>query len=78
MRIGDELIPDPKGEELRDPDHAWQVARATIREILKAGGDQRLVLRAIVEVTDDGGEIVLEFPFSEAIIDPSEEIPRRH
>ena len=78
MRIGDELIRDPEGQELRDPDHAWQVARATIREILKTGGDQHLVLTALVEVTDEEGEIVLEFPFAEAIIDPSEEIARRH
>jgi hypothetical protein len=78
MRIGDELIRDPEGEELPDPDHAWQVARTTIREILKAGGDQRRILTATVEVTDDEGEIVLEFPFAEAIIDPSEETPTRH
>jgi hypothetical protein len=78
MRIGNEPIRDPEGQELRDPDHAWHVARATIREILKTGGDQGLVLTAIVEVTDDQGEIVLEFPFAEAIIDPLEEIPQRH
>src|SRR5882672_4064016 len=78
MLLGDELIRDPEGEELRDPDHAWHVARTTIREILKTGGDQRLILTAIVVVTDDEGEIVLEFPFAEAIIDPSEEIPTRH
>jgi hypothetical protein len=70
-RIGNELILDPEGEELRDPDHAWNVARTTIREILKTGGDQTLTLAAIVEVTDDQGEIVLEFPFAEAIVDPS-------
>jgi hypothetical protein len=78
VRIGNELIRDPSGEELRDPDHAWHVARATIREILKTGGDQRLVLAAIVEVTDDQGEIVLEFPFAEAIVDSSGEIPTEH
>jgi hypothetical protein len=78
MLLGDELIRDPEGEELRDPDHAWHVARTTIREILKAGGDQRLILTAIVVVTDEEGEIVLEFPFAEAIIDPSEESGTRH
>jgi hypothetical protein len=78
MRIGDELIRDPEGEELRDPDHAWHVARTTIREILKTAGDQRLILTAIVEVTDQEGEIVLEFPFAEVIIDPSEESSTKH
>ena len=78
MRIGDELIRDPEGEELRDPDHAWHVARTTIREILKTGGNQRLILTAIVEVTDEEGEIVMEFPFAEALIDPSQESRTKH
>ena len=65
-RIGRELILDPEGEELRDPDHAWNVARTTIREILKTEGEEAGLLNAILEVTDDDGEIVLEFPFAEA------------
>ena len=77
-RIGNELIPDPEGEELRDPDHAWRVARTTIREILKTEGEQAGLLRAILEVTDDEGETVLEFSFAEAIIDCSEEAETRH
>jgi hypothetical protein len=67
-RIGDELIDDPEGEELRDPDRAWEVARAMIRELLKTEGVDGL-LRAVIEVTDDEGEIVLEFPFTEALLD---------
>jgi hypothetical protein len=77
-RIGKELILDPEGEELRDPDHAWEVARTTIRQLLKTEGDQASVLSAILEVTDDDGEIVLEFPFAEAIEGPSEESATRH
>lgn len=68
-RIGDELVADPEGEELRNPDRAWEVARAMIREILKTEGGQNGLLRATLEVTDDDGEIVLEFPFAEAILD---------
>jgi len=30
------------------------------------------LLKAVLEVSDDGGEIVLELPFSEAVIDPSD------
>jgi len=67
-RIGDELIADPEGEELRDPDRAWEVARAMIRELLKTEAADGLV-RAVLEVTDDEGEIVLEFPFTEALLD---------
>jgi hypothetical protein len=71
-RIGNELISDPEGEELRDPDRAWQVARAMIRALLKTEGAQDSLLSATLEVTDDEGEIVLEFPFSEALLDLSD------
>ena len=67
-RIGEELIADPEGEELRDPDRAWEVARAMIRELLKTDGAEGL-LTAVLEVTDDEGDIVLEFPFAEALLD---------
>ena len=68
-RIGDELISDPDGEVLRDPDRAWEMARAMIRELLKTEGADGALLSATIEVTDDEGEIVLEFPFAEAILD---------
>jgi hypothetical protein len=68
-RIGDELISDPDGEVLRDPDRAWEMARAMIRELIKTEGADGALLNAIIEVTDDEGEIVLEFPFAEAILD---------
>ena len=70
-RIGDELVVDPDGEVLRDPDRAWEVARAMIFEILKAEGLHSGLVAAVVEVTDEEGEIVLEFPFAEAILDTS-------
>jgi hypothetical protein len=65
-RIGEALIVDPDGAVLRDPDHAWEVARATIRDLL-AKSNQTGLLNARLEVTDESGEIVLEFPFTEAI-----------
>ena len=37
-RIGDELISEPDGEVLRDPDRAWEMARAMIQELLKTEG----------------------------------------
>jgi hypothetical protein len=77
-RIGDELVADPEGEELRNPDGAWEVARAMIRELLKSEGTSSVLLNAVVEVTDDAGEIVLEFPFAEAILDPPDEPMTRH
>jgi hypothetical protein len=77
-RIGDELISDPEGEVLRNPDRAWEVARAMIRELLKSEGAQSGLLNAILEVTDDEGEIVLEFPFAEAILDISSYSATKH
>jgi hypothetical protein len=67
-RIGDELISDPDGEVLRDPDRAWEMARAMIQELLKTEGTNGALLKATIEVTDDEGEIVLEFPFTEAVL----------
>jgi hypothetical protein len=77
-RIGDELIADPEGEVLRDPDSAWEIARAMIQELLRTEGADGSLLKAILEVTDDEGEIVLEFPFTEAILDISSESATRH
>jgi hypothetical protein len=68
-RIGDELIDDPEGEELRNPDRAWEVARAMVIELIRSEGADGALLGAVIEVTDDDGEIVLEFPFSEALLD---------
>ena len=77
-RIGDELISDPEGEQLRNPDRAWEVARAMIRELLKTEGAQPSLLNAVIEVTDDDGEIVLEFPFAEALIDIPDKRVTKH
>jgi hypothetical protein len=77
-RIGDDLIDDPEGEELRNPDRAWEVARAMILELIKSEGAEGVLLNAVIEVTDDDGEIVLEFPFSEALIDLPDVSQTRH
>jgi hypothetical protein len=77
-RIGDELIDDPEGEELRNPDRAWEVARAMILELIKSEGADGALLNAVIEVTDDDGEIVLEFPFSEALIDTPDASVTKH
>ena len=77
-RIGDELIDDPEGEELRDADRAWEIARAMVRELLKIEDAEGGLFHAVLEVTDDEGEIVLEFPFTEAILDMSDQSATRH
>ena len=77
-RIGDELIVDPEGEELRSADRAWEVARKMILELMRTEGATVLLLNAVIEVTDDDGEIVLDFPFSEAVLDLPDEPLTRH
>jgi len=77
-RIGNELVADPEGEELRNPDRAWEVARAMILELLKSEGTSAALLNAVVEVTDTAGDVVLEFPFAEAILDLPDEPMTRH
>jgi hypothetical protein len=77
-RIGNELILDPDGEDLRNPDHAWEVARQMILEVLKSEGTQPTLLEAIIEVTDVEGEIVLEFPFTEALLDMPAQSATKH
>ena len=77
-RIGDETIPDEEGEELRDPDHAWEAAKAMIVELLQDEGEHPSLLAASIIVTDESGEVVLEFPFSEALPGEPEASPTRH
>jgi len=77
-RIGDELIVDPDGEELRDPDRAFEIARAMILELLRSEGASQTLLSAVIEVMDDDGETVLEFPFTEAIVELPDKRATRH
>ena len=66
-RIAADTLTDEDGVELRDPDQAWRVARATIRASLEDEGSDPRLVTAILVVTDEAGEVVLEFPFAEAI-----------
>ena len=43
-RIGDEIIPDEDGEELRDPDQAWEAAKVMhISEALTTEGESPVI-----------------------------------
>jgi hypothetical protein len=77
-RIGDELVSDTDGEVLRNPDRAWEVARDMIRELLRTEGTHTALLSAVIEVTDETGDVVLEFPFSEALFDVPDQSATRH
>ena len=77
-RIDDDTIPDVEGEELRDADHAWEVAKAMIVDLLEEQAEYPNILTASLVVTDQKGEVVLEFPFSEAVIAQDETPSTRH
>lgn len=71
-QIGEDVITDLNGEELRDPDHAWEASRAIIHAMVQdpkmaQSGNQDRLIAAILVVTDEAGEVVLEFPFAEAL-----------
>ena len=72
------MIADPDGEELRNPDRAWEVARAMILELLRTEGGNAALLSTVIEVTDADGEIVLLFPFLEAIVAARDQTVTRH
>ena len=77
-RIGEELVSDTDGEVLRNPDRAWEVARDMIKELLRTEGGNAALMTAVIEVTDEDGEIVLEFSFSEAIFNMTAQSMTRH
>jgi hypothetical protein len=76
-RIGGDLVQDTEGEDLRNPDEAWETARALIQRLLRQEGGHPALVAATLEVTDENGDVVLEFPFSEAMV-PPEESQTRH
>ncbi|GJE16835.1 DUF6894 family protein [Methylobacterium marchantiae] len=76
--IGEEVITDPTGTELRDADHAWEVARDTIQATMREAEAQARLMGAILVVTDESGETVLEFPFSEIVAVAPEPAPTIH
>ena len=63
-----DALVDPEGQDLRDADQAWEVAQAMARNLMNSEFEQPINWAAShIEVKDDLDEIVLEFPFLEAI-----------
>jgi hypothetical protein len=68
VHIGKDILSDPEGQELRDPDQAWDVAMAMAENLMSTKFEQPVNWASShIEVKDDVDEIVLEFPFLEAI-----------
>lgn len=61
-------VPDTVGEELADPDAAFNAATRIARGLMAVKLDLGLNwLAARLEVRDEGGEVVFELPFAEAV-----------
>jgi hypothetical protein len=72
VHFGQDVLPDPGGQDLRDPDQAWEVTNLMARSLMTMDFPQPINWAAChIEVKDEAGEIVLEFPFLEAV-----EVPR--
>lgn len=71
--IGRDIIKDQDGTTLRDADQVWEVARDTAQEMMRDPANQARLLPAILVVTDEKGDVVLEFPFAEAVALPSQD-----
>lgn len=67
LRCEDATVPDATGADLRDPDHAFEAARNMARNLMTEGDAGVNWLACVFEVRDEADEIVLEFPFSEAV-----------
>ena len=61
-------LPDAEGQDLQDPDEAWETARAAARDLMATDFRQPINWFAChFEVRDEGDDVVMEFPFSEAV-----------
>lgn len=68
VHIGSDVLGDPDGQDLRDPDQAWEVAKAMAQNLMQTKFEQPINWASShIEVKDQAEEIVLEFPFLEAI-----------
>jgi len=68
VHIEDDIVSDPDGQNLRDADQAWEVARAMAENLMATEFEQPINWAScIIEVKDELDEIVLEFPILEAV-----------
>ena len=68
LRCPDADVLDPSGADLRDPDQAWEAARATARDLMQQQPEAAVNWAGCMfEVANEQGEIVFELPFAEVI-----------
>jgi len=68
VHIGEDALIDPEGQDLRNPDQAWNVAKAMAQNLMNTKFEKPINWAAsYIEVKDDVDEVVLELPFLEAL-----------
>jgi len=68
VHIGEDTLTDPEGQDLRNPDQAWNVAKAMAQNLMNTKFEQPINWAAsYIEVKDDMDEVILELPFLEAL-----------
>ncbi|SCZ13444.1 DUF6894 family protein [Microvirga guangxiensis] len=68
VHINHDVIRDPEGQNLSDPDQAWEVAKAMAVNLMETKFEMPINwATGQIEVRDDVDEVLLELPFMEAI-----------
>ena len=65
--IGDDVVVDPDGREMDHADAAYEAARVLALQLLQGADSDPALLKAVLFVTDEAEEVVLEFPLTEAL-----------
>ncbi|WP_342165813.1 DUF6894 family protein [Methylobacterium sp. SD21] len=65
--IGEDVIVDPEGRELDDPDAAYEAAKVLALQLLQGADADPELLKAVLFVSDDAQELVMEFPLTESL-----------
>ena len=66
--IGDDVVVDPEGRELDDADAAYEAAKVLALQLLQGADTDPDLLKAVLFVSDDSQDLVLEFPLTEALV----------
>ena len=59
---------DHDGQALRDPDQAWETAKAVALDLMSGDPPEKAPWSSYYfQITDEAGQVLLEFPFAEAL-----------
>lgn len=65
--FADDVVADPDGRELENPDAAWEAARVLALQLLQGAQSDPELYRAVLVVADEANEVVFEMPLAEAL-----------